>query len=409
MKLLRITFILALVFSLGACKSSSKKESTNETAQKTETASEEIAINDFKPVTFTQVTSVSELGDGMFADFQTDKGSIVIQLTYKETPGTVANFVSLAEGTSTKVAEQYKGKPFYDGLKFHRVIAKFMIQGGDPKGNGSGNPGYKFADEFTKDKEGKLLLTHKGAGVFSMANSGPNTNGSQFFITHNATPHLDGKHTVFGQVVFGQDVVDAIAQDDLINKLVIIRNGSDAKDFDANKEFAAFEEKAAVLVKKQAAEKKKRALAAKAVIIEKGAYIAKNKATAKRFPSGLGMVVLDKGTGVKPEKNAKVNVNYAGFFEDGRLFDTSYADVAKQFNKYDERRDQANGYRPFPFDYNEQARSIPGFREAILNMTYGEKALIYLPSDIAYGKRGKGRQIPPNTDLVFEVELVDKK
>src|SRR6476620_10231849 len=171
---------------------------------------------------------------GIFAEMETSKGKITIKLEYQKTPITVANFISLAEGTNAAVVDdKLKGKPFYNGLKFHRVIADFMIQGGDPQGNGSGGPGYAFKDEFTDAKFDK-------AGILAMANSGPKTNGSQFFITHKETPWLTGKHTIFGYVTVGQDVVNAIKQDDLINKVTIVRKGGDAKKFDAAKIFADY-------------------------------------------------------------------------------------------------------------------------------------------------------------------------
>ena len=136
----------------------------------------------------------ADLDDGIYADIQTSKGDILVQLHHKATPVTVANFVSLAEGVSPFVTENKKDKKFYDGIIFHRVMKDFMIQGGDPEGTGRGNPGYKFKDEFVDS------LTHSGKGILSMANSGPKTNGSQFFITHKETPWLNGKHTVFGKV-----------------------------------------------------------------------------------------------------------------------------------------------------------------------------------------------------------------
>ena len=137
------------------------------------------------------------------ATFDTTKGIIRIELFAEQTPKTVENFETLC------------GKEYYDGLTFHRVIADFMIQGGCPEGNGTGGPGYKFEDEFHPD------LRHDGPGVLSMANSGPNSNGSQFFITHGATPHLDGKHSVFGKVIEGQDVVDKIEKDDIMTTVKV--------------------------------------------------------------------------------------------------------------------------------------------------------------------------------------------
>lgn len=171
-----------------------------------------------------------KLEDGLYAKMETTKGTIYLQLYFDKTPLTVANFVGLAEGDIHNEAKA-DGVHFYDGLTFHRVIANFMIQGGDPDGNGRGGPGYRFKDETRSD------LKHSGPGVLSMANAGPATNGSQFFITHVATPWLDGKHTVFGKVINGQNVVDAIQQGDKIEKLTIIRKGKDAKKFKAAKVF----------------------------------------------------------------------------------------------------------------------------------------------------------------------------
>lgn len=169
-------------------------------------------------------------GKGLFAKINTTKGAIVVKLEMEKTPLTVANFVGLAEGKIKNTAKA-DGVPYYDGLKFHRVIPNFMVQGGDPTGTGSGSPGYKFKDEFDP------TLKHDRAGTLSMANSGPATNGSQFFITHKDTPWLDGKHSVFGYVVEGQDIVNLIVQGDVMNNIEIIRNGRKAKKFKALKVF----------------------------------------------------------------------------------------------------------------------------------------------------------------------------
>lgn len=169
--------------------------------------------------------------DGLYAKIVTPKGDMILFLEHEKTPLTVANFVGLAEG-NIENDEREKGEPYYDGLNFHRVIGQFMIQGGCPQGNGTGDPGYKFKDEIDP------TLKHSSPGILSMANSGPATNGSQFFITHVPTPHLDGRHTVFGHIVKGQNVVNAIEKGDTIDKIVILRKGASAKDFNAAETFA---------------------------------------------------------------------------------------------------------------------------------------------------------------------------
>lgn len=364
---------------------------------------------------------------GIFAQINTTKGTIVLELDFKKTPITVANFISLAEGKNTQVKEALKGKPYYDGLKFHRVISNFMIQGGCPDGNGSGDPGYKFVDEFTD-------LTHDGAGILSMANSGPGTNGSQFFITHNETPWLDGKHTVFGRVISGQDVVNAIAQNDVINSVVIVRNGKEAKKFKAEKVFKAyFENKeandkiqlekneatkkaiaeiAAEKQKKQAEleEEKRKNIEAQLVTIkaDKVASLQALKATATKSPSGLQYVITKKGDGKKPTEGTDVFIHYAGYFEDGSLFDSSYETISKLYVKFDQNRADQNGYAPFPFKYGNKGGLIPGFLEGVHLMSYGDKMTLFIPSNLGYGESGAGGVIPPNANLIFELELINK-
>lgn len=318
--------------------------------------------------TTTAVKPIIDTKEGIFAEIETSKGKIIVKLESKKAPLTVANFVSLVEGTNPQVKETLKGKPFFDGLKFHRVIANFMIQGGDPEGNGSGGPGYAFKDEFTDDK-------FDGPGILAMANSGPKTNGSQFFITHKDTPWLNGKHTIFGHVVSGQDVVNAIAQDDLITKITIVRKGKEAKKFDAPKIFGDY------FASKAEDDKKEAELKAAA-----NAEALKQFANATTTASGLKYVVLQEGTGAMPTATSNVKVHYTGMFLDGKVFDSS-----------------VQRGEPIDFGLNQV---IKGWTEGVQLMKEGAKYKFYIPSNLAYGERGAGGVIPPNTDLIFEVELI---
>lgn len=372
-----------------------------------------------KPSTAIKATpKTTTVPEGIFATITTNKGNIVVQLEYQKTPVTVANFIALAEGKNTFVTnEKLKGKPFYDGLKFHRVIKDFMIQGGDPSGNGSGGPGYAFKDEFTD-------LKHNKGGILSMANSGPTSNGSQFFITHKETPWLDGKHTVFGHVTKGMDIVNLIAQDDVILKVTIVRNGASAKAFNAPKVFSDYYSNKAEDAKKQAlidAENKKKQAAVEAeakraylekyasVIAAKAAYIANVKATGTKTPSGLIYEITQKGTGIKPADGTTINISYAGYFEDGTLFDSNYEEVAKTYGKFDANRAAQGGYRAFPFEAGKKDGMIPGFLEGLSLLSFGDKAIAILPSNLAYGESGAGGVIPPNATLVFEMEMTELK
>jgi len=342
----------------------------------------------------------ADLADGLYADMVTNKGEILLKLEFEKTPVTVANFISLAEGTNEQLADSLKGKPYYNGVSFHRVINNFMIQGGDPTGTGEGNPGYKFKDEFPKDENGQLLLKHDKAGTLSMANSGPTTNGSQFFITHKETSWLDGKHTVFGSVIKGQSVVDSIVQNDTINTIEIIKLGKEARRFKAAKEFTKYFE--------NFAEEKK--IIEEKIKIAQDNFVTKINENANKFielPSGLKYVITDTKNGKKPKLGVEVKVNYAGYFTDGRLFDTSYKEVAKQYQVYNHIRDDKGGYAPFTTVYSSEARLIPGFREGLQQMKTGDKAMLFIPSHLGYGAQGTGGIIPPDTDLVFELELVE--
>lgn len=361
-------------------------------------------------------TTTANSTDGLFAEMETTKGKITLKLEYKKTPVTVANFVSLAEGTNTIVQDAQKGKPYYDGLKFHRVIKDFMIQGGDPLGTGAGDPGYKFKDEID------LTLKHSKGGILSMANSGPGTNGSQFFITHKDTPWLDGKHTVFGEVTKGMEVVNLIEQNDVITKVTIVRKGKEAKKFDAGKVFADYyankaaddQKMAAELAEKNKKQAEMDALKDKeyndkygVVMQSKKAEFEKLKPTATKTASGLQYVILKKGAGVKPAAGAQVQIGYAGYFENGKLFDASFEEVAKLYGKYDPMRAEQGGYAGFPFTYGNKSGLIPGFIEGLENMSFGDRAMIFIPASLAYGSRGAGNVIPPNTDLIFELEMTE--
>ena len=308
--------------------------------------------------------------DGVFAIMQTSKGSIVLELFYDKTPLTVTNFVGLAEGT----LDAAKGKPFYDGLTFHRVIADFMIQGGDPEGTGRGGPGYRFADECRDD------LFFDKPGYLAMANAGPGTNGSQFFITHVPTDWLNGKHTIFGQVVNAdsQKVVNAVQQGDKIEKLTIVRQGEAAKAFTATQ--ADFD-KLAEEAKAAAVEKAKAANAKKIAEVEKA------------FPgyakdsNGIYFKTTKEGSGSKIGGRKNVACEYKGYLVDGRVFD------------------QSKGRGPLEF-VTDGGQMIPGFDIMVQDMKVGEKRTIVIPSDLAYGPNGIPGVIPGGAYIAFDVELV---
>ncbi len=327
----------------------------------------------------------THLSDGIYAKFETTRGEIIIQLEYQKTPMTVANFVGLAEGKFEALGKKFT-TPYYDGLKFHRVIANFMIQGGDPTGTGSSGPGYSFYDEID------ATLKHGKPGILSMANSGPATNGSQFFITHVPTPHLDGKHTVFGHVVAGQNVVDAIQQDDIMIKVTIERIGKDAKNWDATKAFAE------AYGKQKAIDDEKNAQFAKIATMTKDEYkpylldqVRKKYPNAQQTESGLVFVIENAGEGVKPVSGTNLSVHYTGKFMDGTKFDSS-----------------VDRGQPMDFQYKVQSM-IPGFEEGLAMLGKGGKGIFIIPYFDAYGPQGRPGAIPPYSDLVFELEIVDLK
>jgi FKBP-type peptidyl-prolyl cis-trans isomerase len=305
--------------------------------------------------------------DGLYARFHTNRGEILVDLAYQKAPMTVGNFVGLAKGEFQNTATD-AGIPYYDGLSFHRVIENFMIQGGCPEGTGRGGPGYQFADEFDP------TLRHSGPGILSMANAGPGTNGSQFFITHVETPWLDDKHTVFGHVVEGQEVVDAIKQGDTLEKLEVVAVGAEAEAFNAREAFDRGDEM----------RKKKQEAAQKAVEEQLKAILA----DATKTDSGLYYSIVEAGKGAKPTKGQTVSVHYAGYLLNGQKFDSSY-----------DRKQPIQ----IPIGVGQV---IAGWDEGIMLLNEGTKATLIIPPHLGYGSQGAGGVIPPNATLKFEVELI---
>jgi len=325
---------------------------------------------------FSQETKGKKMKDGLYAKINTSKGDILLKLYYDKTPLTVINFVGLAEGTLVYGgAEKSTGTRFYDGLKFHRVIKDFMVQGGCPLGTGTGGPGYTFADEIVSS------LTFKGEGILAMANAGPGTNGSQFFITHVATPHLNGKHTIFGHVIEGQDVVNTIAQNDVIEKIEILRVGDKAKQFKTDQ--AAFEQ----AQKKIEDNKQKTEEDSQKEVIK---MIKHKWPEAHHSHTGMYWVVNKEGKGDKPKAGNTISAHYTGrLLSNNKKFDSSY-----------------DRGEPIKFEIGV-GRVIKGWDQALLNMKRGEKRTLIIPPKLAYGEQGAGGVIPPNAWLVFDVELVD--
>jgi len=326
----------------------------------------------------------NELEDGIYAEINTSLGKILIQLNYKETPVTVANFIALSKGTHPDVKQQFKEKKFYNGLIFHRVMDKFMIQGGCPLGNGSGNPGYTFDDEINPN------LKHDKPGILSMANSGPATNGSQFFITEVPTPWLDGKHTVFGQVISGIEIQDKISnvktaianrpEDDVtINAVNIIKIGESANNFD----------EVSVWINEEPELEKRRIEIEKAKREELNKQLEKLSVGYTTTASGLKYKILVTTKNKKAVNGNNVRVHYTGKLTDGNIFDSSM------------RRNS-----PFEFKIGE-GRVIKGWDEALKILRVGEKGSFIIPSYLAYGPRGAGGVIPPNATLIFEIELLE--
>jgi FKBP-type peptidyl-prolyl cis-trans isomerase len=305
--------------------------------------------------------------NGLYAIVKTSKGNITLNLEFEKTPATVGNFVALCEG-EMKNSSKDLGVPYYKNLKFHRVINDFMVQAGCPLGTGTGNPGYKFDDEFHPE------LKHDKAGILSMANAGPGTNGSQFFITHVPTAWLDNKHTVFGSVLEGMDIVNTIEQGDEIIDIKISRVGDEANSFNALKSFNDFNE-SAIQREKEIKENNLKNLNN----ISKGFEVTS---------SGLRYKITDKGNGNSAVVGKNVKVHYKGQLIDGTVFDSSF------------KRNE-----PIEFTLGI-GQVIKGWDEGLSLLSEGDKARFIIPSDLAYGETGAGGVIPPNANLIFDVELV---
>lgn len=344
-----------------------------------------------------------ELEDGLYAEIITSKGVMVAKLEQEKAPITVANFVSLAEGSHTMVKESYKKKPFYNSLIFHRVMDKFMIQGGDPLGTGQGNPGYKFNDEFHPD------LKHDKPGILSMANSGPNTNGSQFFITEVPKPHLDNHYNVFGALVIGINIQDSISnvktdkmnkplKDVIIEELNIVRKGKIAKQFDAPSVF----ENHFAEVERLAKEKKAKAAAILKATQDK---FKQQRAKATTLDSGLQYYISEKGTGDELTETSKVLTHYTVYFENGKLLETSNLEVAERLDAVNKKRKAAKRYQPLTADIGPDAQMIAGFKEGLQQLNVGDKATLFIPYHLAYGEAGR-RGIPGKSNIIFEVEIL---
>ncbi len=312
-----------------------------------------------------------ELTDGLYARLVTNRGEILVDLAYRRAPLTVTNFVGLAEGRLN--SSRGAGTRFYDGLTFHRVVEDFVIQGGDPVANGTGGPGYKFPDEFHPQ------LRHDRAGTLSMANSGPHSNGSQFFITLAEAPWLDDRHSVFGYVVAGQDVVESIQQGDRIEAVEIVRRGEGAlrfhpgqRDFDR-----LVEEVRSRAAEAQAAERR-----------EAVRLIAERWPEAVSTESGIFYVIQRAGEGAVIDEGSAVTLHY-----DAYLLDS------------DQPFESTRTIDPVIVTAGE-GRLLPGWEESLLTMRPLERRTIILPPELAFGSGGAGAKVPPDAFVVFDIEII---
>ena len=355
-----------------------------------------------------------ELGEGLFAEFDTNMGTMVVKLSYDKTPITVANFVALAEGNHPDVDSIHIGIPFYNGLIFHRVMNNFMIQGGDPEGTGRGGPGYSFPDEFDPS------LMHNKAGILSMANSGPATNGSQFFITETPTPHLNNKHTVFGEVVLGLEIQDSISNvetgiadrpisDVIIKKLNIIRQGADANNFDAvdvwNIELTKLVEKNKLLEEEKIKTRVENQIKGKEKAISFLPTLNNYKTKSKTSKNGLKTLYLEKGNGIKPNLGDNVSLYYELYDTEANLIDSNSKETEESYGRYNADKEVKGRYNPMPMQLSPDAQMITGFKEAVETMRVGDKIFAFIPWSLGYGAQGGGI-IKPKQDLIFIITMV---
>ena len=356
----------------------------------------------------------NELEEGLYAEFDTNMGAMVVKLSYEKTPVTVANFVALAEGNHPDVDSIFKNRPFYDGLIFHRVINNFMIQGGDPEGTGRGGPGYKFPDEFD------TTLMHNKPGILSMANSGPGTNGSQFFITETPTPHLNNKHTVFGEVVLGLDIQDSISNvetgvadrpisDIIIKKLNIIRKGEQAKNFNAVNIWNI--ELSKLIDENNRKEKENERIRLENIAIGKQKAtdflptLKKYKSRSIKQANGLRVLYLNKGSGIEPKQGDTVKLYYELYDPNANLIDSNSREIEEQYGRFSSEKETRGRYNPMPMILSNDAPMIQGFKNAVEQMRVGDKIYVHIPYQLGYGEQGSGI-IAPKQDLIFIISMV---
>ena len=356
----------------------------------------------------------NELEEGLYAEFDTNMGAMVVKLSYEKTPITVANFVALAEGNHPDVDSIFKNRPFYDGLIFHRVINNFMIQGGDPEGTGRGGPGYKFPDEFD------TTLMHNKPGILSMANSGPGTNGSQFFITETPTPHLNNKHTVFGEVVLGLDIQDSISNvetgvadrpisDIIIKKLNIIRKGEQAKNFNAvniwNIELSKLIEENKRIEKENERIRLENIAIGKQKATDFLPTLKKYKSRSIKQANGLRVLYLNKGSGIEPKQGDTVKLYYELYDPNANLIDSNSREIEEQYGRFSSEKETRGRYNPMPMILSNDAPMIQGFKNAVEQMRVGDKIYVHIPYKLGYGEQGSGI-IAPKQDLIFIISMV---